>query len=135
VRRGVTGAAGRAVLAAPAGVYALRVRLPDGGQRVDIPDVRVAAGESVERAVEAPAAVLTVGWVAQAEHGTGAIPWPRVRIYRGPALVADRAGNPAWFLLLPGDYTVVVLWAGRVERVRRTVSLAAGETRVMEVEP
>ena len=143
VRRSV---GGRSVFAAPVrgpqtvfdadpGVYTLRVMLPDAGQFVDILNLRIAAAETSTVIVEAGAAELSVGWAPpQFERGNGARPYPLVRILRRGRLLVERAGDPAVFLLLPGEYDVVALQAGQ-EIARHTLTLAAGDTHTITIGP
>jgi hypothetical protein len=124
----------QAVLDAAPGVYALRVMLPDGGQFVDIPNLRIAAAETSTMVVEAGAAELSVGWAPQPERGNGARPWPMVRILARGRLLVARPGDPAMFLLLPGDYEVVAL-SGAQEVARHRLTLAAGDTHAIAIGP
>jgi hypothetical protein len=151
LRRGTTvvrrSVGGRSLFAAPisapqavfdtrAGVYTLRVMLPDAGQFVDIPNLRIAAGETGTVVVEAGAAELSVGWApSQYERGNeGARPWPMVRVLQRGRLLVQRPGDPAAFLLLPGDYEVVGL-LGAHEVLRRRLTLAAGDTQAIAIGP
>jgi hypothetical protein len=144
VRRGV---AGRSIFAAPVrgpqtvldadpGVYTLRVFLPDAGQFVDIPDLSIAAAETNTAIVEAGAAQLAVGWAPPPREfgNVGARPYPLVRILRHGRLLVERPGDPAGFLLLPGDYEVVALF-GRREIMRQALTLAAGDTHTITIGP
>jgi hypothetical protein len=142
VRRGVGGRglfaapvpAPQAVFDAAPGVYTLRVRLPDGGQFVDIPNLRIAGAETNTALVEAGAAELSVGRAPHEERGNGAQPWLMVRIFARGRLLVARPGDPAVFLLLPGDYEVVVL-LGAQELARHRLTLAAGDTHAIAVGP
>jgi hypothetical protein len=124
----------QAVFDAPPGVYAMRILLPHGRQFVDIPDVRITAAQSDRQVVEAGVAELWVGWSRRGELDHGARPFPTVRVSQGGHLLATIAADPARFVLLPGSYEVVVLEASS-EVLRQSLTLAAGETRRIEVGP
>ena len=57
-----------------------------------------------------------------------------VRVLQRGRLLVERPGDPATFLLLPGDYEVVALQGGR-EIARHSLTLAAGDTHTIAIGP
>ncbi len=124
----------QAAFDADPGVYSLRVMMPGGQQFVDIPDLRVVAGQTERRTLEAGAGALAV--TVAGRFRPGAAPYPLVQFMQGGRLVVGLSDNPARFLLVPGDYELVVLDPSTGGAVaRQAVSVAAGEDQRINLAP
>jgi hypothetical protein len=110
------------------GVYTLRIQIMTADQVVEVPNQRIAAGETSRQSVLAPVGVLRVavgGGVAPIVQATSA----------GGAIIGV-ASNPAELLLLAGRYELVVQnQSTGAELDRRQVTITAGETQSITVSP
>ena len=124
----------QAAFDADPGVYSLRVMMPGGQQYVDIPDLRIAAGQTERRTLEAGAGAVAV--TVAGRFRPGASPFPLVQFMQGGRLVVGTSDNPARFMLVPGDYELVVLDPGNGSEVaRRPLSVAAGDDQRIDLAP
>jgi hypothetical protein len=124
----------QAAFDAPPGVYILRVLMPGERQFVDIPDLRIAAGETSRRTIEAGAAELSVGWTEPEHPCISARPCAIVHVERDGQLVLTGTSNPSNFVLLPGRYEVGLGYASR-DVGRRSLMLAAGDSQTVAFAP
>jgi Ca-activated chloride channel family protein len=110
------------------GDYTLRIQIMTADQVVEVPNLRVAAGQTNRQSIVAPVGVLRVavqGGVAPLVQATSA----------GGAIIGV-ASNPAELLLLAGSYELVVQnQSTGAEIDRRTVTIAAGEAQTITITP
>jgi hypothetical protein len=124
----------QAVFDAPPAVYSLRVLMPRERQFVDIPDLRIAAGETSRRTIEVGVAELSVGWTEPEHPCISVRPCTIVHVERDGELVLTGTSNPSRFVLLPGRYDVGMSYASR-DLGRRSLTLAAGDSQAVAFAP
>jgi hypothetical protein len=122
----------QAAFDADPGQYTLRVMMPGGQQWVDVPDLRITAGQTSRYSVEAGAGELTVN--VGGRFRPGAQPFPMVQVLQGGRLVMALTDNPARFVITPGSYEIAVFEGGS-EVARRPLTVAAGDSQTMELAP
>ncbi len=122
----------QAAFDADPGEYTLRVMMPGGQQWVDVPSLRITAGQTSRYSVEAGAGELTV--TVGGRFRPGAQPFPMVQVLQAGRLVMALTDNPARFIITPGSYEIAVFESGS-EVARRSLTIAAGDAQTMELAP
>ncbi|MEW6357931.1 MAG: hypothetical protein AB1696_16475 [Planctomycetota bacterium] len=113
------------------GAYLVRVNLGSGQQTHEVPDVSVLAGETTQRTIDVPCALISIA-VSGGAYGAGG-KFPYVEIQQGGKMAAALMDNPARFLLLRGDYKIGVREGDQLI-VARDITVQPGQDQTIELQ-